>query len=86
MAHELQQKVESAVLYAQMVLRQEPLINSGQSRLPLRMFRIKARIAGNSQLLPTTAGMQEVGQRREQLPRFATQKLDILGARYEFTN
>jgi hypothetical protein len=30
--------------------------------------------------------MQEVEQRMEQLPRFATQKLDILGARYEFMN
>ncbi len=34
------------------------------------MFRFKARIARNSQLLR----------------RFATRKLDILGARYEFMN
>jgi len=34
------------------------------------MFRFKARIARNSQLLR----------------RFATQKMDILGARYEFMN
>ena len=50
------------------------------------MFRFKARIARNSQLLRTTAGMQEVEQRRSSLPRFATQKLDILDARYEFMN
>ena len=40
----------------------------------------KAQIARNSRLLRTTAGMQEVEQRMEQLPRFATQKLDILDA------
>jgi len=50
------------------------------------MFRFKARIAGNGWLLLTTARMQEVEQRMEQLPRFTTQKLDILGARYEFMN
>ncbi len=32
----------------------------------------------------TTAWMQEVEQCMEPLPRFATQKLDILGTRYEF--
>ncbi|MCH8060415.1 MAG: hypothetical protein IIA11_08150 [Proteobacteria bacterium] len=50
------------------------------------MSRFKARIARNSWLLRTTAGMQEVEQRMEQLPRFATQKLDNLDTRYEFMN
>jgi hypothetical protein len=31
-----------------------------------------------------TAWMQEVEQRKEPLPRFATKKLNILDARYEF--
>ncbi len=64
----------------------ELLIYSERSRLQFKMFRFKARIAGNNWLLTTTAGMQEVEQRMEQLPRFATQKLDILDARYEFMN
>ncbi|EGV50939.1 hypothetical protein [Candidatus Endoriftia persephone] len=48
------------------------------------MFRFKAQIARNSWLLRTTAWMQEIEQRMEPLPRFAMQKLDILGAKYEF--
>jgi hypothetical protein len=48
----------------------EPLIYSGRSRLQFKMFRFKARIEGNSWLLA----------------RFATLKLDLLDARYEFMN
>jgi hypothetical protein len=43
---------------------------SERSRLRFKMYRFKARIAGNSWLLT----------------RFGTQKLDILDARYEFMN
>ncbi|KRT58046.1 hypothetical protein Ga0076813_12731, partial [endosymbiont of Ridgeia piscesae] len=39
---------------------------------------------GDSWLLQTTAWMQKVESRMEPLPRFATQKLDILGTRYAF--
>jgi hypothetical protein len=48
----------------------EPLIYSERSRWESKRFGFKAFFARNSQLLR----------------RFATQKLDILGARYEFTN
>ena len=69
-----------------MIATKEPLIYSGRSRLGVKIFRFKARIARNGSPLRTTAGMQEVEQRMEQLPRFATPKLDILEPRYEFTN
>jgi len=36
--------------------------------------------------MATTAGMHEEEQRMQQLPRFATLKMVILNARYEFMN
>jgi len=49
------------------------------------MSRFKSRIAANSAI-----AYRDVGKGREQdaeaLARFSAQKLDILGARYEFMN